>query len=681
MLAGRVIQIQVFAHEHYGRIAQVVWGKTIALSPERGRIEDRNGKALALSVTTWQVGVPTSLSKDLEQTAATAAGALGLDQGLLLRRLRAACGRYVPLADHVNLTREQKLALAGDQAITMDMNLTRAYPHDGVGASLLGFFRYGAKDTVATGLEFSLASYLAGKPGTARMVKTPVGTKDLGRIVLEEPVNGEDLTLTLDIELQSICEDQLRRSVSRCQALGGSVLVLDPHNGDILAAAGWPLMTTRQAAHANPAVWNNCNFTSQYEPGSVFKVFTMASLLGNSAIDTATVFDCNDPHFDGYSIDNENHHRYGNLSLMRAFTKSSNIYFARAVGNLSDQEFYRDLVGFGFGQLTSLPYRGQVKGILRNPLQWSKRSKSTLGIGQEIAVTPLQLGLALCAVANGGTLYAPRLILDITSPLTGRKEEVDPLPLRRVMSPELAAVLREAMRRVVAEGTGVAAKMDWITTGGKTGTAQLSTDGRSLTAGAYMASFGGLAPVDNPRLVILTVLNQPRGIYHFASQSAVPLFREILGEIRNETDWLTDVPGARTAIVAAPAKGKLVAVPDVLFLTVGNAAQRLGAEGFLIAGAERPGLVVQQVPGPGTLCKPGKTIMLTVGPKQPQHMVDRALCPDFSGLSDRQVRSLAGRLGIKVVLNGNGYVLDQDIVPGQPLEGRSVRVKMGSLWP
>ncbi len=679
LLAVRIIQIQVFSHDHYGQIARVVWGKTIPLNPMRGRLYDRNGKSLALSVTTWQVGISPARMENVTQTAQLVATVVGLDRDRLERRLRRAGVRHQVVGNDVVLTRDQKLALEKDPSVTLDGSLTRIYPHDGVGASLLGFFRYGVDDTVATGLEYSLSAHLAGKPGLARTIKTPVGSRDLGQVVLDEPVAGQNVTLTLDEELQAVCEDQLAKSVARCGAQGGSVLIMDPHNGDILAAASWPLLPTRAGPHADPAVWNNRNFTSQYEPGSVFKVFTMASLLKNSAIDTATVFDCSDPRFDGYTIDNENHHRYGNLSLMQAFTRSSNIYFARAVGNLSDQEFYRDLVGFGFGQLTSMPYRGQARGILRDPMQWSRRSKSTLAIGQEIALTPLQLGLALCSVANGGMLYAPRLIREISSPENGGAQEVEPLPLRRVMNPDLAALMRVAMGRVVAEGTGVKARLDWIRTGGKTGTAQLSKDGKTLAKGAFMASFGGIAPLDKPRLVILTVLDQPRGIYHFASESAVPLFRDILQEIRNETDWLTDVPGSRTALVPAPWRGKLVPVPDVLFLTVANAAQRLTAEGFAMAGAERPGMVVQQVPGPGSLCEPGSTVKLTVSSRQPDHFVDKALCPDFQGLSDRQVRSLAGRLGIAVQMHGNGYTLTQSIPAGQPLDGRTVSLKMGDL--
>jgi len=681
LLTVRVVQIQVFAHDHYGQIAQVVWGKTVPLHPARGTLLDRSGNPLALSVTTWDVGVATSLMSDAAATAALVGEVLGVPNRELQQRLAQAKGRFLRLDQKVVLSRVQKRALDRDRSVTLDPVVTRVYPHDGVGASLVGFFRYGAGDTVATGLEYSLDSHLAGQPGVARLIKTPVGGRDLGHIVQQEPVAGQDVALTVDIALQGICEQQLAASIERCGAQGGSVLILDPRNGDILAAASWPLVPTRGGSHPDGAVWNNRNFISQYEPGSVFKVFSMASLLGNSAIDTATVFDCSDPVFEGYTIDNENHHRYGNLNLMRAFTKSSNIYFARAVGNLSDQEFYRDLVAFGFGQPTNLPYRGTVSGTLREPSQWSRRSKSTLAIGQEIAVTPLQLGLGLCAVANGGTLYAPRLVRAITDPGSERIEAGPPLALRRVMAPELAELLRVALGRVVKEGTGVDAKLDWITTGGKTGTAQVSLDGRTFARGAYMASFGGVVPLDDPRLVILTILDRPHGIYHFASQSAAPLFRDIIQEIRNETAWLTDVPGSRTAVVEAPSPRQQVEVPDVLFLGVAAAAQRLGARGFALAGAEREGLVVQQVPAPGTLCAPGATVELTVGPRQPQQMAEKSFCPDFHGLSDRQVRGLAGRLGIRVDLQGNGYATGQDVNPGEPLRGRAVRVTMEKVWP
>ena len=463
-------------------------------------------------------------------------------------------------------------------------------------------------------------------------------------------------------------------------ACGGSVLVLDPRTGDVLAAASWPLVADRQARQTDGAVWQNRNFTVMFEPGSVFKIFTTASLLRRAAIDTSSVFDCSDSDFGRFRIRNDDDHKYGDLSLMPAFAKSSNIYFARAVANLDPQEMHRDLLDFGFGHPTVATYPGQAAGLLRGPDQWSGRSQPTLAIGQEIAVTALQLGLAVCAVANGGVLYAPRLVSEVSDSdgrVTMRKE---PTPLRRVMSEPLAAVLREAMGRVVSEGTGVGTNLDWIRIGGKTGTAQKQREGGGYTAGAYVASFAGIVPLDDPRLVILTVLDEPRGIHHYAAQSAVPLFRAVVEDIRTTTDWLTGAPGSRTAPmqVAEPVREKVV--PDVLHLTAAGALQSLADAGLEGVGAERDGVVVAQVPAAGAHCPVGRPVQLIVAGRGGSEGTNRQLCPDFAGLSNRQAQGLAARLGINVAIKGAGYAVAQDPAPGRPLRGIPVQLRMEGTW-
>ena len=401
--------------------------------------------------------------------------------------------------------------------------------------------------------------------------------------MLEEAVHGQSLVLSLDTDLQSICEDELARSVTDCGAKSGSVLILDPNTGDILAAASWPLLETRsRPPRGSPGLWINRNFTDQFEPGSVFKIFSTASLLRNSAIDTATVFNC----------DNDQGDR--NLRPQRsAITTTDNL---SADAGLFPVE--QRLLGQGRGQpapgrtlprpdgfrirpghLPALP--GQPAGILRPVSNWSGRSMQTIAIGQEVAVTALQLGMAVCSVANGGILYAPRMVREIRDDRGRVIEEIQPAPLRRVMAPPLAELLREAMGRVVLEGTGQGAGMDWITTGGKTGTAQKSVDGKGYTPGAYVASFAGMVPLENPRLVILTVLDEPEGIHHYAAQSAVPLFASII-KGHPAFHRLADGRSRRRAPRSSLRRTTLemVAVPDVLHLSVTRAAQRLGGGGF-----------------------------------------------------------------------------------------------------
>jgi stage V sporulation protein D (sporulation-specific penicillin-binding protein) len=254
------------------------------------------------------------------------------------------------------------------------------------------------------------------------------------------------------------------------------------------------------------------------------------------------------------------------------------------------------------------------------------------------------------------------------------------MPLRRVVAEPLAAVLREAMGRVVREGTATATRLDWITVGGKTGTAQKSRDGRGLTPGAYVATFVGMAPLEDPRLVVVVILDEPKGYRrYYAAQSAVPLFRRVLEDIRCSTTWLTDVPGPRTRVIATAPAGELVTVPDVLQLSVDAAAQRLAAVGLTVAGAERGGLVAEQVPAAGSRCRRGTTVRLAAAAR-PDAAADAAVCPDFTGRSNREVRSLAARLGLDVVIEGAGYAVRQEPPAGQVLSARRVKVRMEAAW-
>ena len=680
-LAGRVVHIQVFQHEKLSEIARSTWNEDIDINPERGNLYDRDMRPLALSVAAWRLGVATSLLEDDSPRVCQLLGEiLERNPASLEKKFRKARGRHVVISSSQVLTRQQMMRLKSEKAITIEDLQARIYPYDGLAASLIGFHRTDKEGDFSTGLESSLKNYLDGSPGKARLITTGNLGENLGQVVLSEATHGQNLVLSLDTDLQEICEKQLATAVKSTGSEGGSVLVLDPATGDILAAASWPLLEKRKGRHGDAAVWDNRNFTVLYEPGSVFKIFTTASLLRHGAIDTAMVFNCSDSDFCSFSIHNDNGHAYGNLALMEAFAKSSNIFFARAVGNLKSEELYHDLVDLGFGQGTGLPYPACPEGLLRSPAAWSGRSKPTIALGQEISVTPLQIGLAVCAVANGGTLYAPRLIREVRDDRGRIVEEMEPRPLRRVMAEPLADLLRVAMAGVVDHGTGVGAKEDWITTGGKTGTAQKSRDGKGYTPGAYIASFSGIVPAEDPRLVILTVLDEPKGIKHYASLSAVPLFKEIVRDIRSGTQYLTDVPGSRTAPLELAETKKMVRVPDVLHLSLDNAAQRLGMVDLALAGAERGGLVIQQVPLPGTLLKPGSVVHLVTGPSEVASTNNGLLCPDFSGLSNREIHSMAARMGMKVEINGAGYAVSQIPAPGLSLAGAVVKVKMGGLW-
>jgi stage V sporulation protein D (sporulation-specific penicillin-binding protein) len=679
VLAARVVQIQIFKHEHYEARAHQQWTRDIELAAERGNMYDRQGRPLALSVTRWRVGVARSLVKDRDKLADLLAEVLEMPRRDIIRKLRSG-ESHVVLGRKVVLSREDKIRLSRQPAVTLDDMRSRIYPHDAVGAALIGFYTHSEENCVAVGLEHGLNDILAGTPGRARRILS-AEQKDLGQVVLQRAEHGQNAVLTLDADLQAIAEERLARAVKEVRAEGGSVLITDPATGDILAAASWPVLPGRDQACRDSKVWKNRNFTDCFEPGSVFKIFSTASLLRNGAIDTATVYDCSNSDFGRFHIRNDDDHKYGDLPLMRAFSKSSNIYFARAVGNLSDDEFFRDLVDFGFGQKTTLPYPGQAEGILHKPSSWTVRSRPTIAIGQEVAVTSLQLAMALGAIANGGTLYAPRLVKE-TRDQDGRLvKEMRPVPLRRIISEPESALLREAMRRVVLEGTGKAAWTDWISVGGKTGTAQKAVPGQGYPAGKYVASFTGLVPMDDPRLVIVTVLDEPRGFKkYYAAESALPLFSSVVRDIRQSTAWLQDVPGGRTAPMAAEEMQAEIVVPDVLHLNADKAARRLARAGLRAQGNQHQGMVVQQVPAAGSKVTRDQVVQLTVATRPARTASATTVCPDFSGMSNRQALGLAARLGLTLELEGAGYAVSQNPAPGKPLTDNRVRVKLEATW-
>ncbi len=685
VLVGRVVFVQVHMHERYAARARDLWTDEISLAPIRGDIYDRFGNPLAVSVMRWRVGVLRQKVADPAETADIVAQVLGRDAAQVRRTIESGQGHKV-LARNVVLTCEQKNRLEARTEITLEDMGARLYPHDGVGASLLGFYTSNLVDgkprDVATGLELGLNDVLGGEPGRARLMKRAGNSEDLGQVVLERARHGKNVVLTLDAELQAMCEQRLQHSVEKFKAEGGSILVMDPRNGDILAAASYPLLESRDGDYSLPGLWQNRNFTGNFEPGSVFKIMTTASLLRNAAIDTGTVFDCSNTDAGIFNIRNDDDHEYGNIGLMKAFALSSNIYFARAVGNLQDREFFRDLVDFGFGQKTTLPYPGQGAGLLRDPSKWSARSRPTIAIGQEVMVTPLQLALAVSAAANGGMLYAPRLVREVRSREGEVLEQRPAVPLRRIFSEPLARVLRQAMAGVVTEGTARSAQADWIALGGKTGTAQKSCPGDvGYTRGAYVASFMGVVPVDDPRLVILTVLDQPRGYRsYYAAQSALPLFQDVVCDIRQSTDWLADVPGARTAPLTTDREEASVVVPDVLHLSASRAARTLNRAGLQVSGNESGGLVVEQVPAAGTRMPRGQTVALTVAAREQAGQEAVVVCPDFSGLSNRQAGSLAASLGLNLDMEGAGYAVAQKPAPGTPLGDMRVSLRMEGPW-
>ncbi len=684
ILALRLVQVQVYQHDHYLALAKKQWQDQQVLPAARGNIYDRNDRSLALSIITWRLGVSGKnlQDQDPDAMAATMSPLVGQDAGVLAGRLRRAkANREYVLIDRKAVLHGDTLnALRRLTGIELEPLHTRSYPMGGAGASLLGFCNpdSGGKNLTA-GLECSYDGQLAGQAGKGLLYKMGPGANTDGLQVTVPPRDGHDVKLTIDADLQLIAEQELAAAVDSCRASGGTVLIVDPRTGDILAAADTPVLGARSDAKG-PEAWDNFVFTGAYEPGSIFKIFTTAALLDRSALDTVTVYDCDNIQFDRYKIHNSEGHDFGRISFLNAFVHSSNVYFARTVLGLEREEFYEDLTKMGFGVLDDVLYPGRTRGALQEPKKWSRRTQSTIAIGQELLATPIQLAMAAAAVANGGMLLAPRLIAEIRNKDGTVVERGEPEVLRRVMSAEVAALLRDSMAEVVRRGTGRAAGLEWIECGGKTGTAQKALPKLGYQPGKYMSTFLGMVPAREPRLVILTMLDEPDYAHHYASQSAAPLFGRIVQEIGRGTDWLVGAESAAHVRLPRRDRSGATPVPDLLYLSAAAAREAVAGAGLHLAGAVGEGMVVAQVPGAGTKCLPGETVTVTVAPARAPAGADARLCPDLLGWSNRDVRREAARLGVPLRCEGTGYVGEQTPLPGLPIGTEGIAVKMVERW-
>ncbi len=663
VLLARLVQIQIVEHERYARGARSQQTRRVILEPERGRIYDRHLRPLAENVALSQVSVRpnevrnASAARDFIRRAAGARGVRRFQKGRVKHRA------YVRIA--TKLAPEKELALTTKQlpeGIHIDPVPGRVYPLDDLARPIVGIV--GSEGHGLEGLEQAFERELQGTPGWATLYRDGRGTDyELPRSMVKLPDAGGSLVTTFDLDGQSIAVMKLREAVAQTGAKSGTAVFVDPRNGDVLA------MATVDGPGASGAKHRNRVVADQYEPGSTFKILAGCAALEDHIMapsDSLWVFE-GKADMGGFTI-HDSHEETGWFTMRRATSHSSNVCYAQIGTKVGAERLYRFARLFGFGQPTRIQLPGEAAGVIREPARWSNRSLATISIGHEVLVTPLQVVMAYAAVANGGTLYRPRIASALVN------EDGDPIReypeerLRRVISEETARTFRSFLRDAVTDGTASAAALAWCEVAGKTGTAQKTLEGsRGYGAGAYIASFVGMAPADNPTVVGLVVLDEPRGAY-YGGEVAAPVFREILaawaaqgrGPVRMPTTELVqgDVP---------PANGEIV--PDVRLLAPDRARDLLGRYGYDVSISGEGTRVLAQEPIPGSQAGRGATISLLLA--SPETAGERVM-PDLRGLSVREALARLRTLAIPVGrVRGSGAVIDQSPEPGRPVHRRS----------
>ncbi len=576
LICGRLFYLQVVRGSYFAELDLAQAEEVRSLQSPRGTIYDRNGKVLAVSAVTLSLYAdPQELNRDPQVLAQTLAPLLSVSEAKLAEKL-AQTNRFVWLERMLDKeVSDQVKALIEQQKITGLHFLEeskRYYPNGNLLAQVLGFV--GIDDKGLDGIEMVLDEEIKGDSKQQTIITSRYGTPILKSTLSQLfPDEERSVYLTIDAQIQFFAERALDRAMGTTRAAGGSIIVMDPRTGEILAMANRPTYNPNRFEEGTEEDFRNRAVTDLYEPGSTFKPIIAAAALASGSITPETVLhDTGEVYASGHTIQNWNGEGYGDVRLVDIIKYSINTGFAM-VGLRTGGDVLTDYAKrFGFGRPTGIELPGEGEGILFNPDDMRDSDIATMSIGQSIAVTPLQMLQAYGALANGGKMMKPHVIASIVNPdgttyQASKAEEVG-----QPITPEVDHTLVPMLEQVVSGGGGVKAQVNGYRLAGKTGTAQkLDTEHGGYLDGRYIASFIGFGPIEQPEAVCLVVLDDPEGVY-YGGQIAAPVFAEVMGEImryRGIHPNVTDVADTGTAEKAAlepltltrTEEGKII-VPD-----------------------------------------------------------------------------------------------------------------------
>ena len=571
LLVARLVDVQILHSTTYRAAAQEESSRSVTLSALRGGIYARDGSPLAMSVPTEDVIADDFQITDPLKSAQALSPLLHVPVPTLAEELHRHSG-YVVLARQISQVDGDTITKDAFPGITLVADSTRVVPNGNLAQPVVGFTN--ASGAGAGGLEYGRNSLLSGTPGKETILESPAGVA-LPQTPVTDRVGsqaGAGLELTLDTQLQYESEQALAHAIETSQALSGTAIVMDVKTGEVLSMANLvsthpnaPLYATPPAVAGNGAgvipigpgdavneAPSNLAVTKLYEPGSVFKLVTFSAALQNGLINPNTVFSVPDQlKLDGSVFHDAEPHPTESLTATQILAQSSNIGTSKIAQMLGEQRLLAQVKNLGFGQPTGLDFPGESPGLLATAAQWEPTDYVSLPIGQVDAVSALQVLDAYNAVANGGIFVQPKLVRAIVNP-AGTITPTGSSPEHRAFSPPVDAELSSMLQQVVATGTGTGGAVPGYTVAGKTGTAQIPTQGKdSYVTGAYMASFVGYAPAVNPTLSIIVVLDRPTPI--FGGTVAAPVFSQIMSYALHRYDIPT-TPGAANAGAAGGPK-------------------------------------------------------------------------------------------------------------------------------
>ena len=688
LIVVRLWDLQIRQAPRLAEKAQQQQEDVIEIAARRGRIYDRNGVELARSTPVDSIGVFPTKVGDPELAAALLAEVLRENPNTLNKKLKKKHFQWVRrLSEPGEAERIRELPLAG---LHFEKESKRYYPKGTVAAHILG--AVGVDHTGLAGLEQTFEAKLRGVPGQ-RSVQVDALQHRYASQVIQEPVPGYDLVLTIDQRIQVTAEKELARAIEETQAEAGTIVVMDPVKGDILGMANWPTFDPNDREPSKTELEHRKNYALSHmiEPGSTFKVVTVAAGLEEKLTTPEEMIDCERGGIYVLSRWIRDHKPFALLSVADVLARSSNVGTIKLGLRLSPERLHRYARAFGFGQPTGLPLPGETAGLLRPWERWHPAAIGSVAIGQEVGVSALQMARAVSVIANGGSLVTPRIIEAIASPQGGPKE-TDVRDSSRVLNPETAAIMRALMERVVREGTGRRARTPGYRVAGKTGTAQkVDPETGRYSTKDYVASFVGFAPVNAPSILVVIVLDSPVGKY-YGGQVAAPVFPRIATEVLRFRDVPPELPLEQEPAPTIPEewwadfateepahgwpegiRGDFPGVPsdeDAVVVTVASltdsASPRFG-EFPLAAEETMGGPNAAPPPEPEAAVEDASEEGKPADPAPARLTVVDSRLPDFRGETVGSVISRTSSLGLAVHLRGSGKAWRQWPPAGTPV--------------
>jgi len=654
----QLVRYQIIDSEKYKRLARKQYEKKFTLPPVRGNIYDRNGNVLVSNTQYVSFAADPKILGDKATAVANSFSKVFQKPASYYLDLlqRDPQRHFVWLERMVDPSIARKLENEKTHGIVIMNEAKRLYYYDDIASTLLGCTNI--DNCGIAGLELRYEDALKGIPGSIVMQRDGLGrvrpSIDYPR---QEPINGNELLLTIDVTYQSIVDEELKRGVEEQLAEGGLAIMMNPKTGEILALSVYPNENPNNLGAIDISKFRNRVVSDLFEPGSVFKIVTAAAAYENKIVSPSDRFYAE--HGTMKVINNgklvrviTDAHPSDWLTFQEAIEMSSNIVFAKVSKLIGEDRLYRMARDFGFGMITGIDMPGEVRGILKKPSGWSPTTLQSMSYGYEVGVTPLQIACAYAAVANGGVLMKPYVVAAVRSPKGKIVSVQKPTPIRKLLSHQTVELLQSAFEGVIKNGTGQLVCMKSINIAGKTGTSRKWADGQ-YQENTYTASFVGYFPAEDPQIVCLVMLDNPKAKGYYGGTTSGPVFRAIAERVIS-----TSYKFSTTLVAQTETDKQMRVVPDVRMLTAPVAKKMLASYDLLSNVYGSGSLVLRQSPEPGKRVQKGDIVTLDLE-NNSSFTKGTVRVPNVYGMSVRRALNRLAMDDFDVRIHGSGKVVSQ----------------------